>query len=258
MYCLCDEFLKANRIVDPPATVRSTAEVMTTALVAADGFGGCFEQRRHFLHSHGSIPHLLSKSRFHRRRHALSESLWPGLFSLLGAMAKHPNSTDEYMVESCPVPVCDNIRIRRGHLYRGDLASKRRDFFGLRSPLLVTVTGHPVEFVLAPGAHADLALFKALPLDLPAGSMIYADAASTDYGWETLLAQGPHLHLVVPRKVNARRPISACQRSLWSSLRKRVATALRQITASFARTLRALTSRCFELKIALSLLAFAL
>src|SRR5262245_42446748 len=63
MYCLCDEFLKAHRIVDHTATVMSTAEVMTTALVAADVFGGCFEQSRHFLHAHGCIPHRLSKTR---------------------------------------------------------------------------------------------------------------------------------------------------------------------------------------------------
>ena len=240
-----------------------TAEVMTTALVAADVFGGCFERSRPFLYSHGYLPHMLSKSRFNRRLHALPESLWQGLFSLLGAVAKQTNSTDEYIVDSCPVPVCDNIRIRRCHLYRGEayrgyLASKRRYFFGLRIHLLVTVTGQPVEFVLAPGAQADIALFKALPLDLPAGSIIYADAAYTDYGWEDLLAQGPHLHLIVPRKVNARRTISACQRYLCSYLRKRVETALSQITASFARTLHAVTRRCFELKIALSLLAFAL
>jgi len=263
IYCLCDEFLKANGIIDPPATVMSTAEVMTTALVAADVFGGCFEHSRQFLLSHGYVPQMLSKSRFNRRLHALPESLWQGLFSLVSAVAKQTNATGEYIVDSCPVPVCDNMRIRRCHLYRGEayrgyLASKRRYFFGLRIHLLVTVTGHPVEFVLAPGAHADIAVFKALPLTLPAGSTIYADAAYTDYGWEDLLAQGPQLHLVVPRKVNATRTMLPCQRYLCSYLRKRVETALSQITASFARTLRAVTSRCFELKIGLSLLAFAI
>ena len=263
MYCLCDEFLKASGVVDPPTTIMGTAEVMTTALVAANIFGGCFEQSRHFLHSHGYIPHMLSKSRFNRRLRALPESLWQGLFSLLSAVAKHTNSTSEYIVDSCPVPVCDNMRIRRCHLYRGEayrgyLASKRRYFFGLRIHLLVTVMGHPVEFVLAPGAHADITLFKALPLELPSGSTISADAAYTDDGWEDFLAQGPQLHLVVPRKTNARRTIPACQRYLCSYLRKRVETTLSQITASFARTLPAVTSRCFELKIGLALLAFAI
>jgi Transposase DDE domain len=263
IYCLCDEFVKATGFVDHPWTTMSTAEVMTTALVAADVFGGCFERSRAFLSTHGYIPHMLSKSRFNRRLHALPESLWQGLFHLLSIVAKQTNDGDEYIVDSCPVPVCDNIRIRRCHLYRGEayrgyIASKRRYFFGLRIHLLVTATGQPVEFLLAPGAHADITMFKALPLDLPPGSTIYADAAYTDYEWEDLLAQGPQLALVVPRKTNAKRTMTACHRYLCHYVRKRVETSLSQITALFARSLRAVTSRCFELKIGLALLAFAL
>ena len=115
-----------------------------------------------------------------------------------------------------------------------------------------------MEFVLAPGAQADITAFKTLPLDLPAGSTLYADAAYTDYGWADLLAQGPNLSLVVPRKANAKRPMSSMQRYLCHYTRKRVETSFSQITALFARTLRAVTSRCFELKICLALLAFAL
>ena len=88
IYCLCDEFRKTNGFMDHPWTNMSTAEVMTTALVAADMFGGCFEQSRAFLSAHGYIPHMLSKSRFNRRLHALPESLWQGLFYLLSAVAK--------------------------------------------------------------------------------------------------------------------------------------------------------------------------
>jgi hypothetical protein len=249
--------------VEHPCTTMSTAEVMTTALVAADVCGGCFARSRAFWSAHGYIPHMLSKSRFNRRLHALPESLWQGLFHLLSIVAKQTNERDEYSVDSCPVPVCDHIRIRRcqlyrGQAYRGYLASKHRYFFGLRLPLLVTATGQPVECVLAPGAQADITACKTLPLDLPAGSTIYADAAYTDYGWEDLLAQGPNLSLVGPRKVNAKRPMSQGQRSLCHYTRKRGETSFSQITASFARTLRAVTSRCFELKLCLALLAFAL
>lgn len=263
IYCLCDEFLKATAFVDHPWTTMSTAEVMTTALVAAEVFGGCFERSRAFLSAHGYIPPMLSKSRFTRRLHALPESLWQGLFQLLSVVAKQTNARDEYIVDSCPVPVCDNLRIRRCHVYRGEayrgyIASKRRYFFGLRIHLVVTATGHPVEFLLAPGAQADISAFKALPLDLPQGSTIYADAAYTDYEGEDLLAQGPQLYLVAPRKTNAKRTMPACQRYLCHYIRKRVETSFSQITALFARTLRAVTSRCFELKICLSLLAFAL
>lgn len=263
IYCLCEEFLKASGFVEHPFADMSTAEVMTTALVAADVVGGCFEQSRHFVRSHGYISRMLSKSRFNRRLHAIPESLWQGLFSVLSPAAKQTNHSSEYIVDSCPVPVCDNIRIRRCHLYRGEayrgyLASKRRYCFGLRIHLLVTATGQPVEFVLAPGAQADITVFKSFALDLPAGSTIYADAAYTDSHWEDLLAQGPGLFLLAPGKTNAKRTMPGCQRSLCHYLRKRRETALSQITALFARSIRAVTSRCFELKSGLSLLAFAI
>jgi hypothetical protein len=263
IYCRWDEFLKARGFVAHPWTSRSTAEGMTTAVVAADVVGGCFERRRAVLSGHGYMAHLVSTSRFTRRLHALPESLGQGLFHLLSAVAKQTNDRKEYRVDRCPVPVCDNSRIRRcqlyrGHAYRGSRASKHRYVFGLRSPLLGTATGQPVEVVLAPGAQAASTACKTLPLDLPAGSTLYADAASTDYGGEALLAQGPRLSLVVPRKGNAKRPMSHVQRYLCHSTRKRVETSFRQLTALFARTLRAVTSRCCELKICLSLLAFAL
>ena len=59
-------------------------------------------------------------------------------------------------VDSLPVPVCVNIRIRRCRLYplkepganafRAYVPSKRRCFYGLRVHLMVTGAGEPVEF----------------------------------------------------------------------------------------------------------------
>ena len=120
IYCLCDEFLKATGCLDLPGTVMSTAEVITTALGAADILGDCFERSRAVLSAHGYIPHMLSKSRFNRRLHALPESRWQGLFHLLSSGAQPSTERDEDIVDSCPVPVCDNIRIRRCQLYRGE------------------------------------------------------------------------------------------------------------------------------------------
>ncbi len=263
IYCLCDDFLKAMGVVDDPQAQMSTAEVMTTALIAADMFGGCFERSRAFLRSHGYFPHMLSKSRFNRRLHALPEALWQAFGHLLSGVALQTNASGEYVVDSLPVPACDNIRIRRCRLYRGEayrgyIASKHRYFFGLRVHLLITATGQPVEFVLAPGATADLTAFKTLELDVPPGSTIYADKAYIDYGWEDLLAQIPHLQLVVPRKANAKRPMEGWLRYLCHYTRKRIETTFSQIAALFARTIRAVTSRCFELKIGLFILAFAI
>ena len=113
-YYLCDEFLKATGHRDDPQVLLSTAEVMTIALAAAAFFGGNIEASRSFLDEYGYIPKAISKSRFNRRLHAINPCLWQTLFDLLAEVFKqcYPEQT-YYVVDSLPVAVCDNIRIRR-------------------------------------------------------------------------------------------------------------------------------------------------
>lgn len=263
IYCLCADFLEVYGVSDDPQAQMSTAEVMTVALVAATFFVGNQQASRLFLKEHGYIPKMLSKSRFNRRLHAIPDTLWQALFALLAEIAKQTNPTNEYIVDSCPVPVCDNIRIARCHLYRGKehrgyCASKRRYFFGLRVHLLITATGQPVEFVLAPGSQADIRAFRSLPLDLPAGSEVYADPAYEDYVWEETLSEMADITLTVQRKKNSKRPHPGWVQYICEQKRKRVETTFSQITERFARSIHAVTARGFELKVFLTVLAFAI
>jgi hypothetical protein len=198
---------------------------MSVALVAAAFFGGNLEASRLFLDEYGYIEKAVSKSRFNRRLHAIDPSLWQTLFDLLAEVFKHNNATHSYVVDSFPVAVCDNIRIRRCRLYppqehgeafRGYIASKRRYFYGLRVHLVVSSKGEPVEFSLAAGSEADIAVFKELGLELPEGSIICADKGYTDYHYEDLLEE-VGLRLKAQRK---KRSVSGlCQRgrSFWAN-----------------------------------------
>ncbi len=211
IYCLCDDdFLKAIHRRDDPQTRLSTAEVMTIPLVAATFFGGEIEKTRRFLYEYGYMPEMISKSHLNRRMHAIEPELWRVLFELLAQTFKERNDPEfqTYAVDSLPVPVCDNIRIRRCRIYpleeegrgeeditkkkrsfRGYIASKRRYFYGLRVHLVVTGAGEPVEFSLAAGSEADVTVFKELNLDLPEDSIICAEKAYTDYDYEDLLKE---------------------------------------------------------------------
>jgi Transposase DDE domain len=203
-YYLCEEFLKATGHRDDPQTRLSTAEVMTIALTAAAFFGGNIEASRSFLDEYGYIKKTISKSRFNRRLHAIDPCLWQVLFDLLAEVFKqcYPEQT-YYVVDSLPVAVCDNIRIRRcklyppqehGEAFRGYIASKRRYFYGLRVHLVTTEAGEPVEFCLAAASEADISIFKEMSLELPEGSIICADKGYTDYHYEDLLEEvGLHL-----------------------------------------------------------------
>jgi hypothetical protein len=71
--------------------------------------------------------------------------------------------------------------------FRCYIPSKRRYFYGLRIHLVVTGAGEPVEFSLAAGSESEVTIFKELELDLPRGSIIYAEKSYTAYDYEDLL-----------------------------------------------------------------------
>ena len=227
-YYLCDEFLKATEHRDDPQVRLSTAEVMTVALVAAAFFGGNIEATRSFLEDYGYIEKAISKSRFNRRLHAIDSHLWQQLFDLLAEAFKQSQPEQTYVVDSLPVAVCDNIRIKRcriypreehGEAFRGYVASKRRYFYGLRVHLLVSGAGEPVEFSLAAGSEADVKVFKEMDLDLPTGATIHADKGYTDYSHEDLLEE-VGMNLLSQRKKRSKRPHSACTEFLAKPIRQ--------------------------------------
>jgi hypothetical protein len=270
IYCLCDEFLKTTGHGDDPQALVSTAEVMTISLVGATFFCGNIEKSRSFLSEYGYIPQMISKSRLNRRLHAIEPSVWEALFALLAKVFKERAGNDErgraYVVDSLPVPVCDNIRIKRcriypreehGEAFRGYIPSKRRYFYGLRVHLVVNGAGEPVEFSVAAASEADVAVFKELGLELPEGSIIYADKGYTDYDYEDLLEE-VGLHLKAQRKKNSKRPMPAWEEFLGKPIRQYIETVFSQLSAMFSRKIHAVTPRGFELKIVCFLLAFSI
>jgi hypothetical protein len=266
IYCLCDDFLKAIGHRDDLQVGMSTAEVMTVPLVAATFFGANIDKTRLFLHEYGYVKKMLGKSRLNRRIHAIEPTLWRVLFELLAQAFKERNADQMYVVDSLPVAVCDNIRIRRCRLYppeesagtfRGYVPSKRRYFYGLRVHLVVSGAGEPVEFSLEAGSEADVSVFKDLQLDLPEGSIILADKAYTDYDYEDLLEE-VGLHLKAQRKKNSKRTMPPWEEYLGKPIRQYIETVFSELSGMFARKIHAVTPRGFELKIVWFLLAFSI
>jgi len=182
VFCLCDDMLKALHHHEDQQCQMSDAEVMTTAIVAALYHGGNFELARKWLQVEGYIPDMLSKSRFNRRLHRIQD-LFLALFRLLGETWKDLNSKSIYVIDSYPVPSCDNYRICRsrryqGEAWRGYTASKKRYFYGLKIHIMVTEHGQPVEFFLTPGGFSDTSAYRLYDFDLPEGAYITADKAN--------------------------------------------------------------------------------
>jgi hypothetical protein len=87
IYCISEDFLKAINYHDDRQSIMTTAEVMTTAFVAARYYSGNHEHSRVFLKEHGYIPEMLSKSQFNRRLHSIPADVW---YSFLALLARQP------------------------------------------------------------------------------------------------------------------------------------------------------------------------
>jgi hypothetical protein len=260
IYCLVDDLLKAMQHREDSRCEVSDAEVITTALCAMLWFGGNFEHSRSFLHSSGMMPRMLSRSRLSRRLTRLAD-LVEIVFHQLGLTLKELNTESRYAVDSFPVAICDNIRIPRCRLtkevgYRGYMASKRRYFYGVRVQVVVTVEGVPVEFSILPGSLSDVAGLAELPLCLPVGAEVAADAAYTYYEWEDALAETDGVHLLVGRKRNSKRRDVPAVHDYKQWLRRRIETVFGEVSKLFPKKIHATTLSGFILKISLFLFAY--
>jgi hypothetical protein len=260
LYCIVDDILKGLRHYEDATARVSDSEVITTSFVSTLYFGGHMENACHFMKMKGYIPKMLGKSRYCRRLHRLSDFLLT-MFFQLGTEIKSMAGAESYQLDSFPVAVCDNVRITRSKILKGDTyhgynASMKRYFYGVKVQVM-TLNGIPVEFCLVPGSEHDTLALGKLPLDVAPESCIYMDAGYTDYGCEDDLFEADLVYAKVQRKKNSKRSDAPFQRFIKDIMRKRIESDISQIKAKMLRTIHAVTKQGFLLKVALFVIAFA-
>lgn len=261
IYCIVDDWLKLKRHQESSQRKVTDAEVIAVALTAARFFEGNFEETWRQLIDGGYMMRRLSRSRFNRRLHAVSDLL-KELFHLLGEGWKKSGDEQVFLVDSFPVNVCDNIRISRCKIYqkeafRGYAASKKRYFYGLKVHMLTNEAGRPVEAFLTPGSANDTGQLRNFAFDLPEGATVYGDKAYNEYFTEDLLDEAAGINLSPIRKKNSKRSEPAYVQYLQHSFRKQIETSFSQITRLLPRSIHAVTAGGFELKVFLFVLAFS-
>ena len=262
LYSIRDDLLKAIGHREDPRGELSDAEVITTALAAALYCGGNLETSRDFMLQTGLMPRMLSRSRWCRRLHRVAD-LTLSLFHQLGLVLQQANASTQYLLDSFPVPVCDNIRIRRCRIvrseeFRGKIASKRRYCYGVRVHVLATASGTPVELAFLPGRANDTRGLGVLPIELPAGSEVFMDSAYTDYSAEDAAKEADQITFATCRKKNSQRREEPAQEYDKALMRKRIETVFSQITSWFPRHIHAVSLRGFLMKVSFFILAFTL
>lgn len=260
IFCLVDDLLKGIGHCEDNRRKVSDSEVITTAIVSALYFGGHIDHGRHMMKMTGMIPQMLDKSRFCRRLHKL-EFLLCSLFFQLGEQIKTIAGASDYVIDSFPVAVCDNIRISRckllkGKQWRGKQSSMRRYFYGVKVQVLTTSSGIPVEFCFVPGSESDVQALKKLPMTVAPESKIYGDSAYTDYTIEDDVRETDMVELMIQRKINSKRPDEPWIRFLKLQMRKGIETTFSMLKGLFLRKIHAVTFKGFLLKILMFIIGF--
>jgi Transposase DDE domain len=260
IFCLVDDLLKGIGHREDSRRKISDSEVITTAIVSAFYFGGHIDHSRHMMKMTGMIPQMLDKSRFCRRLHQL-EFLLCSLFFQIGERLKAIAGASDYVIDSFPVAVCDNIRIGRckllkGEQWRGKQCSMRRYFYGVKVQVLTTSNGIPVEFCFVPGSESDVQALKKLPMTIAPESKVYADSAYTDYTIEDDAKEADLIELMIQRKSNSKRPDEPWIRFLKLQMRKGIETTFSLLKGLFLRKIHAVTFKGFLLKILMFIIGF--
>ncbi|MGZ5283489.1 MAG: IS982 family transposase [Bacteroidia bacterium] len=259
IYCLVDDLLKAKGHKFDKRAKINDSELKSIAVFAAQYCGGNWQQAYQFFLSFSLVTVQVHKSRISRRLHSLSDTT-DDIINEIGNFFIDILSEKEFIIDSAPVSVCDNIRIKRcrlllGEDFRGYVASFRRYFYGVRLQLVTTKQGIPVRYALTEGALADSAALALLQLDMSRESKIYLDAAYTDYKFEDQLKRKAKISLLVQRKKNTKRKRSRKTEALIKKYRKRIETTFSMIKARMPRKIHAVTVDTFLLKIKFFILA---
>ncbi len=184
------------------------------------------------------------------------------MFFRLGETWKKLNEKSVYVIESYPIAVYDNYRIKRSQIYhredfRGYIASKKRYFYGLRIHIMVTEQGEPVEFFLELGALSDTSALELYNFDVPEHAFITGDKAYNNYMIEDVVREGG-IELVPLRKKNSLRPVPAYMTYFQACILKVVETTGSLIERLLSKSIHAVTAKGFEIKVALFVLACSL
>jgi len=253
VYTIVDDVLKALGHNFDKRQKMNDSEVITTVFMATMHFGGNIEKTCRMLKAFHLIPDMLSKSRFNRRMHALSDVIY-SLFYVLADFIKNSNDSMEFIIDSFPVEVCQNIRISRcrivtGEAYRGKIVSKRLYFYGVKVQVITTAEGIPVEIAFLPGEAHDSRAFDTLDFHLPEGSTLYGDSAYTDYDTEDNFKEQMSIDLMPQRKKRSQRGYEYPVKLLVDIMRKRIETVFSEINQLLPRKIHAVTFKGFLLKI---------
>jgi hypothetical protein len=265
-YYVIDEYLKnCGHHVETKCSASgiypklSDAEVIFVFFMSFSNYGGNYSKSMSSLFNAGFIKNKLSKGQFSTRIKVLKQYIFQ-IYYLFSTIAKENNK--KFSLDTFPLSVCHNIRIRRckllkGKQYRGYNSSKKQYFYGFKVHLITAADGIVTEFEFSPGAIEDLAGYNLLNFDLPEGSELNMDKAYNFYSKEDLLREIALIKPNVIRKSNSKKEDNTPYQNYIKQVERRhIETNISQIELLFPKKIHVTNKAGFYLKILGFILAY--
>jgi Transposase DDE domain len=240
----CDAFGHPSKLSD--------SEIIYLYVVACLDYGGNYAKSMSKSYENGDIKSQLDKSQYSRRLRKLEPLIYE-LFAILVSLINLQNAT--YSIDTCPIPICHNIRISRcqlvkGEAYRGYCASKKVFYFGFKLHALVANDGTIVAFDFTPASYSDQDTLHLLAFDLPPKSELFADAIYCDYQQEERIKEDLQIQFQPQRKANSKKEDNTYLHNRYVQLnRKHIETDFSQMLNLFPRKVHVINAAGFLLKI---------
>src|SRR5918997_3376690 len=236
MYVLVDELFQLY--IAPydhrpgPRSTFSDSELLTVALLAElISLDEETTMLAYLRRNHPTLfPLLPERSRYNRRRRALSEALNTVRRHVLARLLAllPPDERPLCLIDSLPVPVVGFHHARGDHAWRGWAsygynATKKQTFYGFKLHVVTTADGIIVDFALAP-AHLSDGTFTAQLLGDKYHLLTLGDKAYIDAPLQADLAATHDVLLLTPKRENQRVQVPTETTALINHFRQMIET----------------------------------
>jgi hypothetical protein len=182
----------------------------------------------------GLWPKLPDRSNYNRRRRRLQNRI-AELASTIGKLI--PNPSGDYILDSIPLPICQNARIARSKICQDDAlclptrgyhAAHKAYFYGFKLQLFIHQNGVPQALGLCTASAHDSTYLPYLLEDHIADCQVLADKGYIATNHQLTLFQTAHIRVITPLRKNMKQ-----LPNLWTAskryLRKRIETLFSQL-----------------------------
>lgn len=184
------------------------------------------------------FPTLPHRCNFNRRRKKLNAYI-----ALIGGKLAHKiNPTeDKYIIDSIPLPICQNVRISRSRICREDAqvlpargyhASHKLHYYGFKMQLIITRQGLPISVGLTAANVHDVQYLGMLDDQQLHDCELIADKGYLSLPYQTSLFEQDKIKLITPLRSNMKTRISQWNPA-YRSVRKRIETLFSQLCDQF-------------------------